>query len=434
MKHSYRLPPARAAALQALYNTLRKNMDAQAALDQAVKPTKHNRMDRRDIALATELTYGYLRLKGRINYILTSFLKNPSQLPEKHYLALGVATYEILFLDKVPTYASVNWAVEFSKTYIRTKLSGLFNAVLRNIGRLVEAGAEADVNYIDYFDDGSPRVRVLSRYYSCPEWLVQMWWDSYGEERTMDYLDAQIHAPATGITIFPDHPESAEIAKHLKSSKNCIAHDGLSMAFPAGSGDLGRVPPESFTRKSFAARQALMALSPKDFEAPVWDACSGRGGKTRVLVEQGVSPLFASDVHLGRLKALRREQPTVNVLRARADRPAPFAEPMKTILLDLPCSGLGVLSRRPDSKWKRKPEDLRRLAELQRHILAHSYDGLADGGKIHVITCTLNEEENEGLVQGFTKENAGAKVETMWTTPVESGLGEFFFAATISKA
>ena len=439
MKQSHSLPPARSAALQALFLTLRKNMDAQAALDQVLNPAHGHAPDRRDAGLATEITYGYLRLKGRIDYILSLYLKNPGKLPEKYYLALGAAAYEILFLDKIPHYASVNWAVEFSKTYPRARLSGLFNAVLRKITALADAGNTEDdetapVHTLKFYEDGSDEVTVLSRYYSCPEWIVRLWLDKYGKERATEYLETQISAPATGIAFDAEHPESRELAAALSANDECIDHDGLNMAFPAGCKALADVPSRAYIRKSYAARQALMALSPASFETPVWDACSGRGGKTRVLVEQGLSPVFASDVHLGRLKALKREQPEVNVLRARGDRPCPFTVPMKTILLDLPCSGLGVLSRRPDSKWKRTPQDLQRLEELQRHILGHSWEALDKGGKMHVITCTLNPEENEELVSGFAEQTEGAKVVQMWTTSADSGLGEFFFSATISKA
>jgi 16S rRNA (cytosine967-C5)-methyltransferase len=104
-----------------------------------------------------------------------------------------------------------------------------------------------------------------------------------------------------------------------------------------------------------------------------------------------------------------------------------------SVLLDLPCSGLGVLSRRPDIKWKRGPRDVRDLTRLQAAILDASYESLRPGGLMAVITCTLNPDENELLVEGFRKRTDKARVARTWTTPHDSPLGEFFFSALIEK-
>lgn len=413
------LPPARAAALEALHRCLVQDRDAQGALDTALRGKD---MDPRDVGLATELAYGYLRLKGRIEYILSRFVKDLGRVPEKFRLALGVAAYEILFLDRVPAYASVDWAVEFAKTKPTARLSGLFNAVLRRVSELGDEAGD-----VEYYAKGATRLEFLSRFYSCPEWIIQLWIDAYGEETAVKYLEAQISEPAVGVSLW-GRDDADTLFSELAGREDLLDIEGYSFAFPAGTSLPKTDPP--LERRSFASRQALEMLMPDMWATPVWDACSGRGGKSRVLMEKGISPLYASDVHMGRLRALRRDLPEVGAFRARADSGAPLTD-MGTVLLDLPCSGLGVLSRRPDAKWRRQPKDIKTLAQLQSDILDTAREAVRQGGRIAVITCTLNPEENERQIEAFTSRHAGVKESRRWTTPVNAGLGEFFFASLL---
>lgn len=425
-------PPARAAALHALFLCLHRNQDAQAALDSALSG-KHGlgkNPDPRDAGLATELFYGYLRMKGRVDALLDEYLKNPDKLPPRALLGLGLAAHELLFLDRVPAYATVDWAVTYAKGF-PGRLSGLFNAVLRNIDRLGTAAHDpahyaVDNNAKDSRGAMDAEAQSLARYHSCPAWLVRLWLDAYGSELAGRYLEAQSAAPAVGLEAL-DHEAGEILAGHPQL---------LDAAPPGYALDAGsKVPPElqgRVARQSFAARQALLALHPQDMPEPIWDACSGRGGKTRLLSAMG-RRVFASDVHMGRLKALHRELPQVPVFRTGADRPSPLAQPPGTILLDLPCSGLGVLSRRPDAKWKRTPHDLHDLAALQARILDNAAVQLDPGGVLAVITCTLNPDENEGLIRSFLERTPHMRLEHEWTTAPESALGEFFYAARLVK-
>ena len=414
------LPPARQVALEALYRCLFSKQDIQAALDVALSSGD---IDPRDVGLATEVCYGYLRLKGRIEYILSRFLQDPGKLPPKMRLAMGVAVYEILFLDKVPVYASVDWAVEFAKTKPGARLAGLFNAVLRRISELGD-----DAHDQNYYRKDASLPEFLTRWYSCPQWMVDLWWRTYGETTTLKYLEAQIKPPAMGINLF-GHPDADEIYTELAGEPEIIDIEGFSLALPAGT-SFEEEPNPPLARQSFAARQAIEALDPETWPEPVWDACAGRGGKTRILLEKGLK-VFASDPHRGRLSALERELKGVETFEANAATAVPPHEP-GTILLDLPCSGLGVLSRRPDTKWKRKTKDLDDLVKLQTEILENAAQRVKRGGKIAVITCTLNPDENEGLIKGFLKTHPHASLKREWTTPPDSQLGEFFYGALLA--
>jgi 16S rRNA (cytosine967-C5)-methyltransferase len=413
------LPPARRIALEALSRCLLSGLDIQAALDTALsaRPT-----DPRDIGLATEIAYGYLRHKGRVEYVLSRFLQDPGKLPPKMRLAMGVAAYEMIFLDKVPAYASVDWAVEFAKTKPGARLSGLFNAVLRRVAELDDAAHDPD-----YYRKDASGPEFLSRWFSCPQWITDLWRRAYGDVDALAYLEAQLRPPALGINLF-GHPEADELYAELAALPEVMDIEGMSFALPPGT-SFEDEPRPPLDRQSFAARQVVERLEPGTWPGPVWDACAGRGGKTRILREKGME-VFASDVHRGRLAALARQLPGLETFEADAAVDAPPRQP-GTVLLDLPCSGLGVLSRRPDTKWKRTPRDLDDLVRLQTAILDNAAAQARPGGALAIITCTLNPDENQGLVRAFLTAHPDAALRTEWTTPPDSPLNEFFYGALV---
>jgi 16S rRNA (cytosine967-C5)-methyltransferase len=437
------LPAARAAALDCLCACLLEGRDLQAALDAALKADP---LSDRDAGLVTELVYGYCRMKGRLDALLSRFLDPARKLPEDAMLALGLAAHEIVHLDRVPVYASVNWAVDWAKGYTRAHLSGLFNAVLRRVSEMAENARTV----APYKDGAKDEAEVLSRYYSCPEWITRLWLKEYPKADAARFLKAQARPPALGLAVdagaLGQEPALA-LSRRLGAHPACLGRLGLGVAFQPGTGldalaaELELTPEEraAVYRQGFAARQALAALAPQRFKTPVWDACSGRGGKTRLLLEAGLAPVLASDTHPGRLRALARElAPAIAdgrllAFRARADEPAPLATAPATIVLDAPCTGLGTLSRRLDIKWKRTEADVATLAELQARILDNALSALTPGGMLHYITCTLSPAENQRQVARLLAARPEAALTASWTTPPDVPAGEFFYCASLQK-
>lgn len=437
------LPAARAAALDCLNACLLEGRDLQAALDTTLTADP---LSDRDAALTTELVYGYCRMKGRLDALLSRFLDPARKLPEEASLALGLAAHEIAHLDRVPAYASVNWAVDWAKGYTRAHLDGLFNAVLRRVAGMAEQARTV----APYKQGAKSEAEVLARYYSCPEWIVRLWLKEYPKAEAARYLKAQARPPAVGLAVdvhaLGEGP-ARELARRLAGHPACLGGVGFGLAFAPGTSlsaledELGLTPEEraAILRQSFAARQALSALAPQRFKTPVWDACCGRGGKTRLLLEAGLAPVVASDTHPGRLRALSRElgwaveAGKLLVLHARADEPTPLATPPATIVLDAPCTGLGTLSRRPDIKWKRTPEDVTKLAGLQSAMLDNALNALPAGGRLCYVTCTLSPEENQRQVSRLLTRRPEAALDAAWTTPPDVPAGEFFYCAALRK-
>ncbi len=448
-------PPARRLALRVLALTLDKGMDLQAALDQTLNQSqaKAQRQDQappdpRDAALATELSYGFLRLKGRVEFVLSLFLKDAARLHPAIRRAMALAAHEIMHLDFVPARASVHWAVDLAKSLAGPRLGGLVNAVLHKVADLGPAALDPGL----YRKDQCPTAKYFSRYYSCPEWIVDLWVSTLGEEGAEACLKAQIQAPPLGLWVPSTGAEADALLERLAARPDCLVRQGRGLAFAAGTSldDLGLsgtdVAQGRVLRQSLAAQEALLSFGPEIFAGPgpVWDCCAGRGNKTRHILALAKGPVLASDVHAGRLKVLRQDlgqAENLLVFRARADMPAPLAAHLAAsqakapglIVVDAPCTGLGVLSRRPDSKWKRTPEDADTLARLQAHVLHETFAALAPGGRLLYLTCTLNPAENQDQVQALLAQVPGAHLAGQWSTPLDSPLREFFFTALVEK-
>jgi len=417
---------ARQLALKILSQVLNSHRELQASLDEHLRKVAKEE----DKGLITELCYGYLRLKGRVDHLFSLYLKAPEKLPPKVRLILGLAGYELLFL-KIPAYASVSWAVAAVKKGFGQGLANVANAVLRKLSRL-------DVHDERLFKQDNPPINIfLSRYYSCPEWIVNLWLKAYGQEFTRNILEQSIAKPPLGIRIDADVNEGFSWRELFAAGADVIlAHHPPIVALRQLNHSTNQLLNHiNYSRQSYAGQEVILELDPKSWPEPIWDACAGRGGKTFLLHRLG-RKVLASDVHLGRIKGLKGE-----AKRLKSTFPyfvgSSFYPPLKihpsTILLDVPCSGLGVLSRRPDIKWKRKPKDIQKFISGQSRMLKCAASLLPRGGELIYVTCTLNPDENEGQIKRLVKENKSLQLIRTFQTDEKKGLNEFFFGARLRK-
>lgn len=421
-------PKARQAAFFALNQCLDKGVDAQAALDLALKSIP---MSKKDKNLATELVYGTLRRKIRLDFIADKFLENPRKVPRTIRHILNIAAHELVFLEKVPDFAAVNWAVDLADA-LKPGLKNLVNAVLRKIAVL------GDQAHDPQFYGNGKDAAFLSRFYSCPTWIVNLWLESYGRDKTLFMLKSQAETPATGLRVNPFHPEREVVTTALDRTPEILDRLGGHYAFPPGASipGLKKADKHSYRRQSLAAAKTMHALEPDSWPGPVWDACCGRGGKTMLLLESR-EDIKASDINKSRLNGFRHDlefygYPAPEIQKAAAHKANPFDMEFGTVLLDVPCSGLGVLSRRPDTKYKRTVDDLTRLAATQAAILDQTAASVKSGGIIVYITCTMNPAENEGQIENFIAHH-DFTLEKQYETPKQNNLGEFFWAVLLRK-
>lgn len=425
------LPIARQLALTALTRCL-KGQDIQAALDTTLG--RHIHILPQDTALATELAYGTLRFKLRLDWLLNHFLKIPDRIPKAMHLALSVAAYEITQLSRVPAYASAHWCVDYIKKEINPSLAGVGNAVLRNIVNLGK-----DAIHEDFYAKDNPDPAIfLARYYASPLWLVRLWLKELKEEDTKMLLKASLTPPPLGLRIRPSFQKTTAYAT-LARSKNCITKTTFGLALKHAPENLHvLLDCGQAVRQSVAGQQILEELGASSWPRPLWDGCAGRGGKALLLADLHPGPVIATDPNARRIKNLNREILRLgiqNVLaaRARADCPGPVNTRVEAILLDAPCSGLGVLSRRPDTKLRRTWGDIQSLAKLQEKILTHAANALVPGGILAYVTCTINHLENMGQTEHILAQNPSLTLTKTWQTPPHSPLKEFYFGALFTK-
>ncbi len=410
----------RSLALRVVVESLRPGRDLQMVLDRNMDPG----LDPRDKGLITELAYGYLRYKGRLDFVVSSFLSNPGRLPPRLKVLMGLAAYELFFLKRIPEYATVSSAVNLARKEFGPRMASLVNAVLRQT---------VGVNCFDpgfYRRDKPDEAVFLSRFYSCPEWIIRMWIKDYGARAALKYLRQSLQKPLPGFRIAPGVDEGA------LSGLRVAQKIGSSVLIAEGKPRLDELEKKGLIfRQSFAGQKAMWELGLGQWPSPVWDMCAGRGGKALLLSTQDLD-VWASDPHLHRLTGLKRlaveQKQDIKVFAARG-QDLPLKKNPATVLVDAPCTGLGVLGRRPDTKWKRKSVDVRALKKNQQELLEASADVLSSGGMLIYLTCTLSRAENEDQVERFLNAHQDFELIRLYTTDPAEEPGEFFFGVSMIR-
>lgn len=370
--------------------------------------------------LCSELAYGCLRHEIRIAFVLEQVLSRPRSLPRPMFLVLSLAVYGLLFQEKVPDHACVHQAVESVRTLYGTALSRVANACLRTVQRRRNEFS----TYCFYKEKQNP-VRADSLFFSLPEWIVRLWNTAYGTDAARRLLQRSLQRPWSALRINAARREARTLHAHFLAQGEPVGPWGV--AFAPGSlpshilqRDLRQWEESGDVSFQAAGSQTILdQLGLNRWQGPIWDACAGFGGKTAALLEWGQNVRLATDASLSRLRALpgqcrRLGLPAPAVALADARRP-PLRHWEGNILLDVPCSGLGVLARRPDLR-RRSHEAAVELVRLQAAMLARAARLLQPGFCLAYITCTLNPAENEKNIEAALLTDTGLRLEQQWQT------------------
>ena len=409
------MTPARRAALAALRATLNRGEDIQKAVDRQVPGLRPQ-----DTALATALTYGTVRLLGRLDALLSLVLPRLDKFSRQVRRLLEMAAYELLFL-RTPTHATRSWAVPSARR-LSPGLAGVVHAAL--------LGLEERRHLAEDRQAFTAAGGAIHAWYSLPAWIWELWQKEYGDHAHTLAAMSLTQAPI-GLRL---RPAGSDTLRQELAPAAC-RQGKLGLAFTRlPQGAEAALHSGRAVRQSLASQEALLALEPTTWPQPVWDACAGRGGKALLLADLGLQTL-ASDPNLWRLEGLRRESQRLGTLLpcvAADGRQPPLRLRPGTILLDAPCTGLGVLARRPDIRWKRTPKDMGQLTALQAQLLDAAAATLAPGGRIAYITCTLTQAENMDQVRAFLQRHPDFCLRQHGTTPWD--WGEVFFFALMEHA
>jgi 16S rRNA (cytosine967-C5)-methyltransferase len=407
---------------------------ADLLLDGALRSRSLNDPDR---ALLTELVYGTLRWRGKIDALLTPHLSRPLEKADPLVRnLLRLAVYQLSFLDHIPAYAAVNEAVALAKSRGGAKAAGFANAVLRNFLRKKDRGKSF----------GPPdSIAGLAAACSHPEWLVKNWLDQFGPEEVKLLMAANNQRAPVVLRVNSLKTSRSDLLRRL-------AEAGIR-ALPARCSPLGiRVESSGAVEKLPGFGEGLFQVQGESSQlvsyllepAPgqrVLDACAAPGGKATHIAElmkdegeliaidssaRGVEKIIENAARLG----------LTSIRALRADAREPLAgralESFDRILIDAPCSGLGTLRGHPEIKWHRRESDIQRLSRLQAKILGCVAGYLKPSGVLVYSTCTLSRQENEQVIEAFLAQQKSFELEqAAGYLPKEARRmtrGEFFLA------
>lgn len=359
-----------------------------------------------DKALLTEIVHGVLRWQSKLDWVLNGFFHgNFAKAEVTVRNTLRAALYQILFLDKVPDHAAVNEAVDFIKRVRSDKAGGLVNGVLRNIIRNKEG-----IHYPDVQNDAS---LYLSTMYSYPLWMVRRWVNRFGFYETEKLLDAQNQRPGLTLRINTLKTSIEDFTKMFELHNIAYERSPFLPTFVRTT-NLSNISNSELFRRGFFTVQdesaglaaALLDVRPGE---RVIDLCSAPGGKTTFFGEtmRNQGHIVAVDKYQTRLSLVQsacERLGITNVEFIAADGAEYAGEPADKVIVDAPCSGLGVLAKKPDIKIKRELRDIHDAVRSQDALLGHAASLVRSGGALVYSTCTIEPEENFAVVKRFLAE------------------------------
>ncbi|MFF9015391.1 RsmB/NOP family class I SAM-dependent RNA methyltransferase [Streptomyces sp. NPDC014870] len=421
----YRRPkkdPVRILAFEALRAVDERDAYANLVLPPLLKKAREKGdFDGRDAALATELVYGTLRRQGTYDAIVSACIDRPLREVDPPVLdVLSLGAHQLLG-TRIPTHAAVSASVELARVVLGDGRAKFVNAVLRKISQhdldtWVEQVAPA------YEDDAEDHLAVV---HSHPRWVVSALWDALGGGRAgiEDLLEADNERPEVTLVARPGRATTEELTGEDTLPGRWspyavrLAEGGEPGAIEAVKEGRAGVQDEGSQLVAIA-----LANAPLEGRDQRWlDGCAGPGGKAALLgalaAERGAA-LLASEKqpHRARLveRALAGNPGPYQVIAADGTRPPWRPGSFDRVLMDVPCSGLGALRRRPEARWRRRPEDLDGFAPLQRGLLREALSAVRVGGVVGYATCSPHLAETRIVVEDVLKGRGGPAVEAEW--------------------
>lgn len=396
----------REGALMVLYEVNEKEAFSNIALNKELKNNSYKPLDKN---LLTELVYGVLENQIYIDYVIgqfSTFNINKMNSYTLNLLRLGI--YQLLFLDKVPSFAAVNETVNLSKKYCK-KTTGFINGVLRNIQR-----SEKNIKLPNPNKD---MVKYLSVKYSHPEWLVKTFLENFDKDFAQELLKANNTKPELYVRINTLKIAIDDCIKLLSDEGYIVKQNPFIREAVAVKG-MHSIEQSNVYKKGYIQIQDISSmlvgkiLDPKE-EDFVVDVCSAPGGKTTHIAQlmNNKGTIIARDIHDHKLKLVDRNAhrlgikiiSTENFSGSNLDEK--LIDRADKVLVDAPCSGLGIIRRKPEIKYKKQAEDIESITALQYKILNNASKYVKIGGELVYSTCTIDTRENNCILKKFLDNN-----------------------------
>lgn len=420
--------------------------------------TRYKELIPRDRAFIRSIVYGTIRWQSRLDWIIDQFATRPvSKIDPMVCTILRMGLFQLLYMDRVPVSAAVNTSVELAKNNRRHWAAGFINKVLRR--------AAIEFDDLPWPDEEADPVKYLVVDQAFPEWMIERWLHRWGVDPTKKLCRAMNTIPTMTLRTNTLITSRNDLIEALKTTGTVFrptpfSPEGLMVSSPLGP--LSEQP--AFGRGWFqiqdeAAQLVSHLLNPQPGQI-VWDACAGLGTKTGHLAQlmKNQGRLFATDVHGRKLDALAVEMKRLGVTiveQQRLDLSHPDSihnlPEFDRILLDAPCSGMGVIRKNPDCKWSQSSDDFLRHHQRQTVFLDSVARHLRPGGILVYSVCSMEPEETQSVVEEFLRKHPEFDIYTeftdrvdnfsalmtaahwLFTTPQDHDMDGFFAAALIKQ-
>ncbi len=435
----YRRPkkdPVRVLAFDALRAVDERDAYANLVLPPLLRKAREkDDFDGRDAALATELVYGTLRRQGTYDAIIAACVDRPLREVDPPVLdVLSLGAHQLLG-TRIPTHAAVSATVDLARVVLGDGRAKFVNAVLRKISRQ-DLDSWIEQVAPPYEDDAEDHLAVV---HSHPRWIVSALWDSLGGGRAgiEDLLEADNERPEVTLVARPGRATADDIlgardAESALPGRWSPYAVRLSEGGEPGAVDAVREGRAGVQDEGSQLVAIALANAPLDGPDRAWlDGCAGPGGKAAMLAglaAQRGAVLLASEKQPHRAglvaKALAGNPGPYQVIAADGTRPPWRSGTFDRVLMDVPCTGLGALRRRPEARWRRRPADLDGFAPLQRGLLRTALDSVRVGGVVGYATCSPHLAETRAVVDDVLKQQKGELLDARPLFPGVPALGD----------
>lgn len=424
----------RMAATKILYNVVTKGAWANVELAQVLRQEKFSDLDRK---FCTELVYGTVKAGASLDWKISKYLNRPlSKVDDKVLAVLRVGFYQIFFLDRVPNSAAVNESVELSKEFCGIGESKFVNGVLRSAIRAPHKS--------DFPTDDEINSLALRTFH--PTWLVKLFVEEFGLDAAkkilaFDNTDPPLCLRVNFLKTTRENILDALKTFGIKAEESTLAPEGIICRSHGALDKLQALRAGLCQVQDESSMTAARLLNPAAGEFVI-DCCAAPGGKTTHLAElmQNRGRIIAVDIYEKKIKHIAQNaerlgikiiEPLLLDARKLGEK---FSERADKVLVDVPCSGLGVIRRKADLRWKKNPDELKALPALQEKILSSAAKTLKPGGTLLYSTCTITRRENQDVVEKFLSVNENFELVEMKTLlPHVTNTDGFFTAKLIRK-
>ncbi|MGE8079211.1 16S rRNA (cytosine(967)-C(5))-methyltransferase RsmB [Peribacillus loiseleuriae] len=359
-----------------------------------------------DSGLLTEITYGTIQRKMTLDYYLQPFIKNEKKTLSWIINLLRLSVYQMVYLDKVPDHAIIYEAVEIAKKRGHKGITSMVNGVLRNVQR-------KGLRSLEEIEDTAERLAIET---SHPSWLVSRWIEQFGFEKTADMCEVNLTAPVQSARVNVKKISRSELVSTLTEEGYHVEISPiLDEAIYCLRGNLAHSESYKMGFLSIQDESSMLVAHALDasLNDMVLDCCAAPGGKTTHIAEGlTTGQVVAIDLHEHKVKLIKDQAQRLGLRNIKTEvsdsrkiQELYNKEGFDKVLVDAPCSGLGVMRRKPDVKYTKTKDDIIKLSSIQNQLLEAAAPLVKKGGNLIYSTCTVDQEENDAVANHFLEQH-----------------------------